>query len=94
VLWRTLSDTDYQYKKSTHRANFCIYNASRCEPHRRRQIGVPGKLLNGLRRRSAQRQMRAERVAKDVKPSGRLQASPLLRRLEEVAQKGGACEPP
>src|ERR1017187_5252393 len=53
--------------------------------HRRRQIGMAGKLLDGLRRRPAHRQMRAERVAKNVDPAGRAKASPLLSRLEESA---------
>jgi hypothetical protein len=35
----------------------------------------------------AHRQMRAKRVAKDVKPARRAEACTLLRRLEEVAQK-------
>jgi hypothetical protein len=37
--------------------------------HCRRQVGMTGKLLDGLRRRTAHRQIRAERVAKDCRSS-------------------------
>ena len=36
---------------------------------------------------ASRRQVRAEGVAKDVEPSGRLEAGSFLRRLEQVAQE-------
>ena len=55
--------------------------------HRRRQVGMTGQLLDGPRRRSAHRQMRAERLAKNVEPTGRAKPCPLLRSFEQPAQK-------
>ncbi len=55
---------------------------------------MAGQLLDCLRRRAPHREVRAERVAKDVKPPGRLEAGGLLRGLEEVTQKEARCRTP
>jgi hypothetical protein len=52
-------------------------------PHRRRQVRVPGELLDGLGRRSAHRQMRAERVAQDMDAAGGSEPGSPLRRLDQ-----------
>ena len=54
---------------------------------RRLEIDMARQFLNRASWRTLHRQMRAERVTKDVEPARRTEPSPLLRRLEEVAQK-------
>jgi|HubBroStandDraft_6_1064221.scaffolds.fasta_scaffold186708_2 hypothetical protein len=48
---------------------------------------VPGEVLDRLRRRAPHRQVRAERVAKDVHVARGLQARAPLRALDPVAQR-------
>ena len=52
--------------------------------HRRRQMLVPGELLDRLRRRPSHREMRAERVSKDVHVASGCETRSSLRSLDPV----------
>ena len=56
--------------------------------HRGAQVRVTGQLLDGLRRRSAHREMRAERVAEPMDVPGHRKATSAFRALHPATQSG------
>jgi hypothetical protein len=54
-------------------------------PHRHRQVGVAGQILDGLGRRAGHGQVGAEAVPQDVDAAGHRQPGPTLGLLHPVA---------